>query len=218
MDTQKRIIIWSSVALVVIIAAVGAYQLATQPLAELPNKNGMLSLPIDASDWTKGSKTPKATLVEYGDFQCPACGAYYPMIEEVFAEYKDRISFTFRHFPLSQHQNALPAAYAGEAAGAQGKFWEMYDLLYKNQTEWSESTTASTIFAGYAQKLGLNMAKYKIDVNSAAVKARVESSKQSGVMSSLDHTPTFFLNGKMATNPTSKAELIALINYAIAHP
>jgi len=73
------------------------------------------------------------TFVEYSDFQCPACGAYYPMLEEMFAEYKDKISFTYRHFPLPQHRNANAAAYASEAAGAQGKFWEMADMLFKNQ-------------------------------------------------------------------------------------
>ena len=218
MDKQKRMIIWFSAALVVIIAAFGAYQVATQPLAQIPTKNGSLSTPINDTDWTKGAKNPKATLLEYGDFQCPACGAYYPMVEEVFAQYKDKISFTFRHFPLPQHQNAVPAAYASEAAGIQGKFWEMYDMLYKNQSEWSDVSNPESFFEGYAQKLGLDIAKLKVDVKSDAVKTRVAASQQTGVMSSLDHTPTFFLNGKMATNPTSKEELIALINYAIAHP
>lgn len=218
MDTQKRIIVWASAALVVIIAAVGAYQLATQPLTELPHKDGTMNLPLDATDWTKGAPTPKLTLVEYSDFQCPACGAYYPMVEEVFAEYKDKISFTYRHFPLPQHKNALPAAYAAEAAGAQGKFWEMADLLFKNQNDWSESVTAQITFEGYAQKLGLDMAKYKVDVNSDATKARITRSRKSGELSSIDHTPTFFLNGKMATNPRSKEEFKALIDYAITHP
>ena len=218
MDTQKRIIVWFSAALVVAIAGIGAYQIATQPLAELPRKDGAMNLPLDQTDWTKGSKTPKVTLVEYSDFQCPACGAYYPLVEELFAEYKDRISFTYRHFPLPQHQNALPAAYASEAAGAQGKFWEMADMLFKNQSEWSENVTAPTIFEGYAQKLGLDMAKYKTDVSSTSTKARIERGSKSGKLSSLDHTPTFFINGKMATNPKSKEEFKALIEYAITHP
>ncbi|MBI5078152.1 MAG: thioredoxin domain-containing protein [Candidatus Yonathbacteria bacterium] len=218
MNTQKRIIIWFSAALVVVIAAVGAYQVATGPREELPRKDGRMDLPLDQTDWTKGSKAPKATLVEYSDFQCPACGAYYPLVEEIFAEYKDRISFTYRHFPLPQHKNALAAAYASEAAGNQGKFWEMADLLFKNQNEWSESTTAQTIFEGYAQKLGLDMAKYKTDVKSDAVKARVERGRKSGQLSAIDHTPTFFINGKLATNPRSKDEFKALIEYAITHP
>ncbi len=218
MDTQKRIIIWFSAALVVAIAGIGAYQVATGPKAELPRKDGTMSLPLDESDWTKGSKTPKATLVEYSDFQCPACGAYYPMLEEMFAEYKDKISFTYRHFPLPQHKNALPAAYASEAAGIQGKFWEMADLLFKNQADWSESVSAQITFEGYAQKLGLNMAKYKADVKSDGIKSKVARDLQSGKLSQVNQTPTFFINGKKSGTPRSAEELKALIEYAITHP
>lgn len=218
MDTQKRMIVWFSAVLVVAIAGIGAYQVATGPKAELPRKDGTMSLPLDQSDWTKGAKTPKVTFTEYSDFQCPACGAYYPMLEEMFAEYKDKISFTYRHFPLPQHKNALPAAYASEAAGAQGKFWEMADMLFKNQVDWSESTSAITIFEGYAKKIGLDIVKYKTDVKSDAVKAKVARDLQSGKLSLVDHTPTFFINGKKSDNPRSAQELKALIEYAITHP
>ncbi len=218
MDTQKRIVIWTSAVLVVGIAAIGAYQVATQPLAEIARKDGLMSLPLDQTDNTKGAISPKLTFVEYSDFQCPACGAVYPMLEEMFAEYKDRISFTYRHFPLPQHKNALSAAYASEAAGKQGKFWEMADMLFKDQSEWSESVTAQIIFEGYAQKLGLDIAQYKTDAKSDAVKAKVERDQKSGKLSNIDHTPTFFINGKLATNPRSKEELKALIEYAITHP
>ncbi|MCK9345183.1 MAG: DsbA family protein [Candidatus Pacebacteria bacterium] len=216
MDTQKRMIVWLSAALVVGIAAIGAYQVATNGPTELPRKDGTMNLPLDETDQTKGSKTPKVTFVEYSDFQCPACGAYHPLLEAVFAEYKDKISFTYRHFPLPQHQNALAAAYAAEAAGNQGKFWEMADMLFKNQSEWSEVSKPETFFEGYATKLGLDISKYKVDVMSDATKARVERSKKSGELSAIDHTPTFFINGKMAENPRSKEELTALIEYAIA--
>lgn len=218
MDTQKRIIVWVSAALVVTIAGIGAWQVATGERAELPRKDGTMSLALNATDWTKGSKEPKVTLTEYSDFQCPACGAYYPLIEEVFAEYKDRISFTYRHFPLPQHGNALASAYASEAAGKQGKFWEMADMLFKNQSDWSESVTAGMIFEGYAEKLGLDMDQYKADVKSDAVKEKVSRDQKSGKLSLIDHTPTFFINGKMATNPRSKEEFKALIEYAITHP
>ncbi|PIQ35735.1 MAG: protein-disulfide isomerase [Candidatus Yonathbacteria bacterium CG17_big_fil_post_rev_8_21_14_2_50_43_9] len=218
MDTQKRIIIWFSAALIVAIAGIGAYHVATGAPAEPPRKDGTMSIPLDESDWTKGSKTPKATFTEYSDFQCPACGSYYPMLEEMFAEYKDQISFTYRHFPLPQHKNALPAAYASEAAGKQGKFWEMADMLFKNQDEWSESVTAQIIFEGYAKKIELNIDQYKADVKSDAVKAKVERDLKSAKLSRVDHTPTFFINGKLSDNPRSAQELKALIDYAITHP
>ena len=140
------------------------------------------------------------------------------MLEEMFAEYKDQISFTYRHFPLPQHKNALPAAYASEAAGKQGKFWEMADMLFKNQDEWSESVTAQIIFEGYAKKIGLNIDQYKADVKSDAVKAKVERDLKSAKLSRVDHTPTFFINGKLSDNPRSAQELKALIDYAITHP
>ena len=218
MDTQKRVIIWLSALLVIAIASIGAYQVATGPRAELPRKDGTMSLALDQSDWTKRARTTKVTFVEYSDFQCPACGAYYPMLEEMFAEYKDQISFTYRHFPLAQHKNARSSAYASEAAGKQGKFWEMADMLFKNQSEWSEETTAPTIFEGYAQKIGINVEQYKTDVKSDAVKAKVDRDLQSGKLSLISHTPTFFINGKMSDNPRSKEELKALIEYAITHP
>jgi protein-disulfide isomerase len=216
MDTQKRIIIWFSAILVVLISAVGAYQVATGPKPELAKRDGTLSSPVSAADWTKGSKSPKVTFVEYSDFECPACGAYHPLLEEMYAKYKNNLSFTYRHFPLPQHQNALPAAYAAEAAGAQGKFWEMADMLFVNQAAWSEATDAPTIFEGYATKLGLDIAKYKTDVASDATKARIEANMKSGTLSALDHTPTFFINGKMIENPRSKEELFALVDSAIA--
>lgn len=220
MDTQERIIVWFSAVLVVIIITIGAYQVAVGPKKELPRKDGALSMPLDQTDHTKGPKAPKVTLVEYSDFQCPACANYYPMVEEVFSEYKDRISFTYRHFPLPArvHKNALVSAYASEAADMQGKFWEMTDMLFKNQSEWAESTYAQNIFEGYARKIGMNVAKFNIDIESDVVKARVERDRKSGELSNIDHTPTFFINGKMATNPKSKEELKALIEYAITHP
>lgn len=218
MDTQKRIIVWFSAVLVFVIAGVGAYQVATKPLAELPKKDGTMSRTLDESDWTKGSKTPKVTLTEYSDFQCPACGAYYPMVEEVFAEYKDRISFTYRHFPLPMHKNALSASYASEAAGAQGKFWEMTDMLFKGQGEWSDSVTAPVIFEGYAEKLGLDIAKYKVDVKSVATKQKVSRDQDSGKLSLINHTPTFFINGKMVDNPRDAKGLKSLIDNAIKNP
>jgi len=220
MDTQKRIIIWSSVVLITAIAAIGTYQVATSKPTQLPRKDGALSMPLDTNDHTKGVKTPKVTLVEYSDFQCPACGLYYPMVESVYTQYKDRISFTYRHFPLPQHQNALVAGYASEAAANQGKFWEMADYLFKNQAEWSDlsNADAQSKFETYAQKIGLDIVKFKADSASDAVKNRVERDRQSGNLSAVDHTPLFFINGKKADNPNSIEEFKALIEYAITHP
>ena len=220
MDTQKRIIIWTSAILVTAIAALGTYSIATTKPTPLPRKDGLLSIPLDQTDHTKGSSTPKVTLVEYSDFQCPACGAYYPMVESIFDQYKDRISFTYRNFLLPQHQNATIAASAAEAAGLQGKFWEMTDALFKNQGSWSlmDNDTAEAAFLTYANKIGLNIVKFKLDISSAAVKNKIDRDQKSGLASAVDHTPTFFINGKKADNPQSADEFKALLDYAITHP
>lgn len=220
MDTQKRIIIWVSAVLVTAIAAIATYSIATTKPEPLPRKDGALSVPIDQTDHTKGSSTPKVTIVEYSDFQCPACAAYYPMLESVFADYKDRISFTYRNFPLPQHQNAIVAASAAEAAAMQGKFWEMADALFKNQDAWSivDNATAETAFEVYASKIGLNIVKFKSDVKSSSVKAKIDRDQKSGITAAVDHTPSLFINGKKSDNPRSPEEFKALIDYAISHP
>ena len=118
------------------------------------------------ADRVFGSTAGKVTLIEYGDFECPACGAMYPVVSAIKNAYKDNLTFIFRDFPLTTiHPNALAAATAAEAAGQQGKFYEMFDQLYQNQSTWGETDTTARDkdFDQYAQAVGLNMAKYKAD-------------------------------------------------------
>ena len=138
----------------------------------------------------------RPVLIEYADFQCPACAAYYPLLKQLEKEYGGKYVFVYRYFPLSQHQWGRQTAYAAEAADKQEKFSAMHDLLYENQKDWADSTNAGDIFLGYAQKIGLNLEQYKTDIDSASVKDKVESDYQSGVRSGVNSTPTFFLNGK----------------------
>ena len=219
MDTQKRTTIWISAILVLGVVAVAAWQAAAgSPSTKTTySDTGILSEPISLNDWTKGSKTPKVTLVEYSDFQCPACGYYFPMVEKITAEYKDVLAFTYRHFPLAQHKNALVAAYAAEAAGKQGKFWEMYQKLFETQADWSDSTNAPGIFEGYAQSFKLDMTRFKSDTSSQATKDAVIHDRDTGLATGVNSTPSFYLNGKKMQNPKSYEEFKALIDYAIAH-
>lgn len=168
----------------------------------------------DNTDWIKGAplKDTKVTLIEYSDFQCPACGAYYPIVKQLSQEFKN-LSVVYRHFPLAQHANARPAAQAAEAAGQQGKFWEMHDLLFGNQNAWSDSNTAEQIFIAYAQSLELDMEKFKTDFNSAETKNKIEADYQSGA-SEIDGTPTFFLNDKKIQNPQSYEDFRSIIQQA----
>ncbi len=136
-------------------------------------------------------------VVEFGDFQCPGCGAMYPVIRQVKETYKDKINFSFKHFPLQQiHPNARAAHRAAQAAANQGKFWEMFDQLYQNQKVWEASTSVASIFESYATSLGLNMDKYKVDVASSETNSIINADIAEGEKFKVDSTPTFFIDGK----------------------
>lgn len=174
--------------------------------------------PVDAvtsSDWSKGNASSTVTLIEYSDFQCPACGAYFPLVEKVFADYSSKIVFVNRHFPLTQHQNAIPAAKAAEAAGNQGKFWEMHDQLFMTQSDWENSTSSKAVFTGFANKLGLDMARFDSDYEATTTSAKIEASLKSGLKAGVNSTPTFFLNGKKVS-PQTYDQFKKLLDEAIA--
>lgn len=150
----------------------------------------------------EGSTASGVKLVEYGDFQCPACGLYYPTVEQVINTYQDRIQFQFRNLPLtSLHPNAFAAARAGEAAARQDKFFDMYNKLYQNQNDWASSKNALQFFTGYAQQIGLDVNKFTSDYKSTAVNnainADIAAFDKTGAEKS---TPTFFLDGKHIDN------------------
>jgi protein-disulfide isomerase len=144
-----------------------------------------------------GSGTTGVVVKEYGDFQCPGCGAFFPTLKEIKDKYKDKITFQFVHFPLSQiHQNALSAHRAAEAASNQGKFWEMHDLLYTNQNAWSRSTTIAKDLEVYAQELGLDIEKYRTDYASSLTNSIIQADIKTGQELKVTGTPTFFIDGK----------------------
>ena len=217
MDTQKRIIIWASAILIVGVTIIGIWSIANSDKTVTSQGNGIIAENITAGEWTKGAENPKVTLVEYSDFQCPACAAYYSLIDKTILEYGDRISFTYRHFPLPQHKNALAASYASEAAGKQGKFWEMNQMLFERQSKWAESYTATQTFEGYAKELNLDLTQYKKDVSSPETKESVSHDRKTGEASSVQSTPTFFLNNKKMQSPRTYEEFKALIEYALVN-
>jgi Protein-disulfide isomerase len=145
-----------------------------------------------------GKQNVAITLVEYSDFQCPACGAYFPIVEQIVKKYEDKISFEYRHYPLTAiHRNAFAAARASEAAGKQDKFWEMYRLLFTDQESWSESGNAQAFFENYARQLGLDIARYRTDFSSSETNSAINASIQEFNDRDLPiSTPTFLLNGK----------------------
>ena len=177
------------IIVIVIVAVIGGGALLKR---KSPSVNGQ------PTDHTLGKGTSGVTLVQYGDFQCPGCGAFYPILKQVTDHYKDEIKFQFVNFPLTQlHLNALSAALAAQAASNQGKFWEMHDLLYTNQTSWSQASTASTYFDGFATQLGLNMTQYHKDYSSSASNGIINADIATGQAKKVTGTPTFFLDGKL---------------------
>lgn len=137
----------------------------------------------------------KAVLVEFGDFQCPACGTYHLFVKQLMVDFKDNLTFVFRHFPLSQHANARPSSYAAEAAGLQGKYWEMHNYLYENQEKWSGLSDPKPFFVDYAKTLNLDIAKFEADMGDSGIKTKVDNDYGDGVALRIDSTPTFYLNG-----------------------
>jgi protein-disulfide isomerase len=156
---------------------------------------------ITQTDHVRGAKDGVLTLVEFGDFQCPACGLYEAIVRQVAKDNKDTLKIVFKHFPLTQlHKNALLAAKASEAASLQGKFWEMHDIIYDKQEEWSESLNARDFFLAYATTLGLDTKKFLVDINSKTIEDKILAEYQEGIKLGVQGTPTFFLNGKKLEN------------------
>lgn len=153
------------------------------------------TLLVPAGEYKYTNKETPLTLVEFGDYQCPACGSYHPVVKQLLSDYSDKLNFVFRNFPLSQHQNALISSYAAEAAGLQGKYWEMHNKIYETQNTWSTSSDAKSIFDGYAKELGLDLTKFNTDITSATVKDKVQKDVSDGNAIGINSTPTFFLNG-----------------------
>lgn len=160
--------------------------------------------PVSLDDHIRGGAQAKVVLVEYGDFQCPACGAYEPMIQALLKKHTTDVQFVFRNFPLTQvHQNALLAAKFAEASGIQGKFWEMHDAIYAHQKDWSESLNTKEIFMGYAKEIGLDTTKLEIDLASSTIEDKIFAQAKEGTKIGVQSTPSFFVNGIRIDNPQS---------------
>ena len=199
--------------LAVFILAAAMYSLAK------PSTAG--SIPdVSEIDHVRGeSSSPAVTLVEYSDFQCPACASFEPLLQDISTTYGSDVRLVYRHFPLyTLHPNAEAAAFASEAAALQGKFWEMHDLLFDRQDDWENLAAPTDMFAAYADLLGLNVEQFKSDLVSDVVRDRVKVDVNSGNAANISATPTLYLNGNVIsfpanTNPSTylKGEIDAAI-------
>jgi len=173
------------------------------------------------ADHVFGDTSGKTVLIEYGDFQCPACASAHPNLKEVTEEFKDKLTFIFRNNPLTTiHPNARAGAAAAEAAGLQGKYWEMHDLLYEQQNQWSsaDASQRSTLFSGYAQQVGVkSLEKFRTDMAGSAVNEKIDYDLALGKTVQVSGTPTILLNGEKIESSvwSDKAKLKAAVEKAL---
>ena len=168
-----------------------------------------LAEPIKESDHMQGAAAAPVTLVEYGDFECPLCGQAFPAVKLIQQRFADQLRFVYRHFPLKVHPNAQRAAEAAEAAGAQGKFWEMHDLLFRYQLHLKPSDLER-----YAAELGLDLRRFEADFNARVYEPRVQTDVASGVRSRVKGSPGFFVNGKVVDTSFGLESLMHAIERA----
>ena len=198
---------WMIFAIIVVAIVGGMIYISTQNRLNVSNINndqlntiiGAESRNGDIADHEIGSKSPKVTIIEYADYQCPGCSAAAPKAKALAEKYKDHVRLIFRNFPIaSSHPNARAAAAVAEAAGLQGKFWEMNKLLYTNQDAWKNAniTDRDNIFKSYAEQLKLNIDQYKTDIASNKVKNKIDFDMALGRKHGVAATPTFYINGK----------------------
>jgi protein-disulfide isomerase len=173
----------------------------------MTSDDGRLTLPVSDRDHVQGPATAPVTLVEYGDYECPYCGAAYPIVKRLQERLGDRLRFVFRNFPLTTvHPHAEHAAEAAEAAGAQGKFWEMHDHLFEHQRALMDRKLAE-----YAAATGLDLDRFARDMDGRAHTDRVRTDFMSGVRSGVNGTPTFFINGRRHNGSYDFESLLAAI-------
>lgn len=211
-----RVLLWFLVA-VIIVGAFLAMIFLTSGGGGGSGTSGTLSTPITDDEWWRGNHDSKIILVEYSDFQCPACKSREPIIEDILGEFGSHIRFVYRHFPLRNiHGNAQLSAQASEAAGLQGKFWEMHDKIFENQDTWKDQSNseAEASFTSYALTLGLDIDKFKNDLDSGTVEDAVDEDYESGISSGVNSTPTFFLNGTKL-NPNTFDDFRASVREAV---
>lgn len=201
------------ILVIIALVLIGIFVLTNTNKASAPgdsSKKGTLTNHIE------GKGTSGVTLTEYGDYQCPACGEYYPIVKQVQQAYADQIYFQFRNFPLYQiHPNAIAGARAAEAADLQGKYWQMHDKLYENQQVWANEQNPLPDFENYAKQLGMNVTKFDKDFKSSLVNDRIQADLNEGNKLGIDSTPTFFINGNKISNPNSVDDFKKVIDNAI---
>jgi protein-disulfide isomerase len=196
---MKRYLPFIIVAVVAATAICGGailYQAKRPHLLSIPQDKAVPGKPDTEKVHIRGEPDAPVTIEEYGDFECPPCGSMSPYLDKLVNEYKPRVRLVFRNFPLLAHKHAGAAALAAEAAGLQGKFWEMHDVLYREQSTWSKVENPQELFEAYAGTIRLNVPEFKKDMESEKVKERVNSDHSRGKALGIKSTPSVFINNR----------------------
>jgi len=192
------------------------YRAKRQQLKDIPESESVLAKANTDSAHIRGNPDAPVTLEEFGDFQCPPCGKFSEFVEELLKEYNSRLRLVFRNFPLSGHEHAREAALAAEAAGLQGKFWEMHDTLYREQDTWSRAPNVRELFESYAGTIGLDVEQFKKDVDGDKARERVDSDLALAAFLGVKATPTLFINNRPVEAKDKNPEGVrATINAAL---
>ena len=203
-----RCAIWGLGAILITVVLLTIYDSVFSPAPSVDE--------VVETDVIKGNPDAKLTLVKYSDFQCPACRAQHESIRKIWPQIKGSVRFVYRHFPLSNiHPHAITAARYAEAAGKQGKFWELHDIFFDRQSQWSRVGDVKPIFDGYVAELKLDKTQFEKDLASDAVKDKVASDSQSAKKAQAASTPTLFLNGELLRNVRDAERLRAVIRQAV---
>ncbi|MEV6996643.1 thioredoxin domain-containing protein [Streptomyces sp. NPDC093982] len=221
MSKLKKNLIVAAVLVAGFAAAFGSYLLFSpedRRSAGLDVRPAAKPLPVrESSHRLTEPKKSELTLVEFLDFECEACGAYFPAVEQLREEYGDRVTFVARYFPMPGHRNGDLAARTAEAAARQGKFEEMYNKLFTTQKEWGESQESKkSVFRGYAEDLGLDLNRFDADLTDPKVAARIQEDQRDGLGLGVQGTPTFFLDGERIDNPATYKAFKALLDSKLA--
>jgi protein-disulfide isomerase len=213
---MKSFIVVGANALTVLVGGALLSQTMEPPRLDISSEKRISGKGVVKSVHIRGNADAPVTLEEFGDFECPSCKNLATFLDQMTKEYHPSVRVIFRNFPLAMHQHSRDAAAAAEAAGLQGRFWEMHDMLFREQPVWSSSNYPSMLFDSYAETLGLDMHQFRNDLKSDKVRERLESDQARAKSLGVKVAPTLFIDKhQMGTNEATPEELHRLIDEAV---
>lgn len=214
MTSEAKILL--SVAFITLLLLGGAiFFLGKSSPSSEPSPKADSKILLKEDSFKIATDSAKVTIVEFSDFQCPACKSVQPTLGQILKDYQGKVNFYYRHFPLPQHKNAVPAALAAEAAGEQGKFWEMANIIFTQQENWESKSSPQDLFSAYSKELNLNEEQFKKDLENNKFTQKIERDKNDAVSLGVNSTPTFYINGEKMAGALSYNEFKLIIDKEI---